>query len=407
MQIFWVAFALAALTAVVAATLVASAIGRFGFPVPLSERRLGNVDGLRGYLALAVVFHHFYVWIELSRLGGAWKPITINFLNQLGAGSVGLFFMATGLVFYPKILKGLKENAWPSIFLLRFFRIVPLVVFSFIIVSAVIEFRATVAPDFHYVARAMKWVSAYDEPDLLGYSNSRRVNAKVLWSLWYEWLFYLTILPISAGLMSVTRRNRLPTCIVPIALFITGFGAQFVSYLLDRQVSVLFYLPLFASGMLAYEIRARLWLSSHLQKPWVGGLAVISLLAGMLTTNTPYSASLPLFAFFFVCITCGNDLGGLLRSRGAIVLGECSFGIYLLHGVLLSVIFNDAGAALNPISTDKLPYLLPIITMLTVFIAATTYLLIEKPMIKLGRFLTHRMLDHRSEATARTLSTIP
>ena len=44
-----------ALVSMVAATAVGSLAVRAGFPLPMSDKRIGCVDGLRGYLALAVL----------------------------------------------------------------------------------------------------------------------------------------------------------------------------------------------------------------------------------------------------------------------------------------------------------------------------------------------------------------
>ena len=79
------------------ATVVADLAVRGGFPVPGGARRIGCVDGLRGYLALSVMIHHFAIWIQVTRLDGQWQPLTRNILNSMGSGAVALFFMTTGL----------------------------------------------------------------------------------------------------------------------------------------------------------------------------------------------------------------------------------------------------------------------------------------------------------------------
>lgn len=99
----------AAMTALVATTCVADRIGSLRFPLPPRDSRLGCLDGLRGLLALSVLIHHFCVWIGITQFGGRWSEPSSNLITQMGAGAVGLFFMTTGMVFYPRILKGLPR----------------------------------------------------------------------------------------------------------------------------------------------------------------------------------------------------------------------------------------------------------------------------------------------------------
>ncbi len=86
------------------------------------ETRMVCIDGLRGYLALGVVIHHFSIWFRLAALGWVLPPEPI--LANIGNGAVCLFFMITGALFYRKMVEGTFSAA--SFFVGRFFRIVPL-----------------------------------------------------------------------------------------------------------------------------------------------------------------------------------------------------------------------------------------------------------------------------------------
>src|SRR5574337_64431 len=89
----------------------------------------------RCLLCLAVVFHHFLVWMQMTRLGESWGPPHVNFFQMIGSGAVALFFMTTGLLFYPRIRSGFRANNWPAIFVGRVFRIIPMSVVSFALVT--------------------------------------------------------------------------------------------------------------------------------------------------------------------------------------------------------------------------------------------------------------------------------
>jgi peptidoglycan/LPS O-acetylase OafA/YrhL len=382
---FYAIFLLCALAALVVATVVADLIGRFRFPLPPEERRLGCVDGLRGYLALAVLTHHVLVWILTTRMGVAWGPLAIPFFNQLGVGAVGLFFMTTGLVFYPRVLAGLRRTPWLTVYISRLFRIVPLVTVGVGIITVIIMARTGAKPDLHYIGAAVHWISSRGEPPILGYPDSGRINAYVLWSLWYEWLFYLFLLPICAGAMDLVRALRLPSWVVPVALFVIGVGIDIAGVLLQFDPDGFVFLPVFAIGMLAFELQLRPKVRAALSKPYVAVIAAAGLLLGMATTAEPYFFSLPLFGFFFICVACGNGFGGILRSRGSYVLGECSFGIYVLHGIVLDVLFVDAGAILKPLGLTALPLLAPVAAVVVALVTAATFLLVERPAIQTGK----------------------
>ena len=168
---FFVNFALAGAVSATIATLVASGIGRSGFPLPLDDRRLGCVDGLRGYLAVSVLIHHFFIWIQATRLEGTWSPPSINGLNQLGAGSVGLFFMTTGLVFYPRVLRGFGGVSWPAVYTTRVFRIVPLIAASLSAITLLIVLRTGGIAYGRYPLDAAKWISTWGRTSIIRLSR--------------------------------------------------------------------------------------------------------------------------------------------------------------------------------------------------------------------------------------------
>jgi peptidoglycan/LPS O-acetylase OafA/YrhL len=403
MHQFLLVFAVSAAGALVVATLLASLIGRAGFPLPEQAKRLGCADGLRGYLALSVMLHHLYLWILTTHLGGTWRPPAIPVLNQLGAGGVALFFMTTGLVFYPRILAGLRTTSWITVYITRIFRILPLVTISVAVVVLVIVLRTGASPTLSFIGGSARWISSWAEVPLLGYPDSGRINAYVLWSLKYEWLFYLLLLPLCAAAMDIVRSRGGPSWLVPIALLVGTLAARLAGPSLD----VLHYLPLFAVGMLAFEVQRRPHFRGALTKPGVAAAALTALAAGASTTQVPYGASLPLFGFFFICVACGNDLFGLLRTRGARVLGECSFGLYLLHGIVLDLWFVEGRGVTIGAPTVALPVLGVAAAVIVVPLTAITYILIERPAIRLGKALALWVTGQGSQLDRSQLGAAP
>ena len=78
------------------ATLCAHGLARWRPPEPPAA--YAAIDGLRGYLALMVFVHHGAVWWGYLHTG-QWRPPPSRLMNNLGEGSVALFFMITALLF--------------------------------------------------------------------------------------------------------------------------------------------------------------------------------------------------------------------------------------------------------------------------------------------------------------------
>jgi peptidoglycan/LPS O-acetylase OafA/YrhL len=364
-----------------AAWFAAGLLARMGFPLP-QGRRLGEIDGLRGFLALAVMCHHYIFWVGYKS-SGLWLPPSLAFYNQLGKTGVGLFFMATGFVFYPRVLAGLRGNNWLGVYISRLFRIVPLLLVTVFVVTLIVMIETGLTPTRHYPLEVLSWVVGRQRP-LLGVPHSNIINAEVLWSIYYEWLFYFLLLPACA-----LARNFLQTrtWLVPAGLLIASLLAR------ETGRYVFTFAPLFAIGMLAFEARSRPAIVALLETRRVAAIALAGLILGMTFWSDPFDVlALPLFAFFFICVACGNDLFGLLGTRGARVLGEASYGIYLIHGIVLFLGFTFLPAERYPLVA------LPLLGLAVTLIAACGFLVIERPCIRLGHKLRRWLTERRSAA---------
>ncbi len=392
---FTLSFLFFYVASLVVAVVVGGALRRSGFPVPKGPR-FGNIDGLRGFLALSVLSHHFWIWTHVVVYGQPWSAADLPFVNQLGAGAVALFFMITGLVFYPTALKGIGHVFWPKVYIGRFFRIVPLVAVSFLLISLVIALRTGARPDASYARAALEWISAHREVPILGYADSGRVNALVLWSLWQEWLFYLFLLPAVALGLQVAKLAKLPSWIVPLLVLAVGAVAN-VAHLGGNMPT---FWPLFAAGMLTYELCAREAIRRWLATRPAAILATLAMIPAVTLTHHALSPAFFAFAFFFCCVAAGNRFGGIFSLPGAAVVGEISFGIYLLHGILLNLLFVDASSIVRSLPLAALPLLIPVLAAMIVLVTAATYLLIERPAWRFGKRLGERLRPAGSPAPA-------
>ena len=91
----------------------------------VNSSRTETIDGLRGFLATAVFFHHALIY-HLYLLSGIWQLPSSDFFIQLGQTGVSLFFMITGFLFFQKAIQSGGFIKWPSYIVSRIFRIGPI-----------------------------------------------------------------------------------------------------------------------------------------------------------------------------------------------------------------------------------------------------------------------------------------
>ena len=403
-------FYVAVVAALVAATGCGYLLVRLGFPVPEGGSRIGCIDGLRGYLALAVMCHHFSVWTHIAN-GGHWSQPKSAFMQSLGSGGVALFFMTTGLLFHRYVKNGFlapsgsksvaTAREWLKIIITRLFRIQPIIWCSVAVMVALIAVRVG-SSSAHWtgndVMQTFQWLFALQTmPIIFGYRPSGSLDAYVLWSLKYEWIFYLAILPICA-IITDFKPARIPPIAQAIFLLIASLVIRrFYAY------GVFQFLPLFAVGMIVDELKEMASVARPLRSIAATVLAVAALLIGMNRHVLPSTASqLALYGFFFLCVACGNSVFGLLKYRAARVLGECSYGIYIVHGTVLYAAFIFLGVQPRPAVL-----VLPMLAVATVIVAACCYLTIERPGNNFGKRLAQRIVHRRINARSPELEVAP
>src|SRR5262249_44645534 len=108
---------------------------------------------------------------------------------------------------------------------------------------------------------------------------------------------------------------------------------------------------------------------------------------------------LPAYGVFFIAVACGNSFFGLLRTRGALLLGECSYSIYLLHGTILYLLFVVGAPIINALSTSEIPAALPLTALIIACVASVSFRFIERPAINLGKIVASRLSSPRIVST--------
>jgi peptidoglycan/LPS O-acetylase OafA/YrhL len=308
--------------------------------------RYASIDGLRGYLAFFVFLHHAAIWFFYLRTG-SWQVPPSNFYTQLGQASVVLFFMITGFLFFSKLLDARKKNIdWEKLYVSRVLRLTPLYLVSmvaFLFIVAVLSDWQLKDPSSRIAKDAIRWLgfTILGTPKINGIDDAFIILAGVTWSLPYEWFFYFS-LPV----LSLLTGGR------PSLVFRLIGVASLVAFLLWQPLP--YHVLPFLGGMLAaLGVRVER-LRRRALGPEAGLIASLALFTAYAGFPTAY-AFMPqcLLGLAFFVIACGSTLFGMLRTRGARALGELTYSVYLLHGILLFVFFRfivgiDAARMMSP-----------------------------------------------------------
>ena len=337
--------------------------------------RSSPLDALRGILATAVICHHFvvtYFW----KTTGTWIPPKSAVLNNLGAVPVSLFFMITGFLFFGKIYQRCPD--FLDIFKSRVLRIMPLYVFAliFVILLSLYETGFAFTTLRELGKEAFKWL-VFSGGSFNGFIHSNIMTAGVHWTLRYEWLFYLT-LPVIAALVNKAWYGKYSLASMMV------FAAITVCMMLGIVKPAL--LLLFVAGFIPVLIKRHFPQSiAYMTHPLVS-VAALLLMACAMKLEAYSVLQITTLAVPFLILALGNDLFGLLASRGLKSLGEVSYSLYLTHGVVLYIAFSilHLYSFENTRLTDFVVYF-PAILFTVALFSYVTFNWVEKPFIRVRK----------------------
>lgn len=333
------------------------------------------LDGFRGYLAFGVFLHHAVVWFFYLH-GAGWGLPPPGVYQELGLFCVDFFFMITAFLFVGKLIDGRSRPVdWLHLYVSRVLRIVPLYLLA-VTVLCVLAGVATQwtlnEPVGALLAHVGRWL-LFDfaaMPDINGLAATPILISFVIWSLKYEWLFYLS-LPVLAALLRVR---------VPPLLLAACAGLLLLACL---TLPKLFFPFSFVLGAVAAAVARTPRLAAPFSSPVAGAVALCAL-AALLFLPLPHIVSLGCMLVSFCAIACGNGLFGILTHRAAVELGEASYGVYLLHGLVLSGTLLFVVGADRVAHMDAATYWLVAggIGALVAVVASTTYCVLELPLLR-------------------------
>lgn len=371
------------------ALTVAALINRTGWiELPVGETRIGCIDGLRGYLALCVMVHHFVIWLAVLQ-GSGWQAPSNHVFQNFGQGAVALFFMVTGALFYRKVVRGFWGTNWGALFTSRIFRLTPLMWFAFVVVNLVVMTEHDLHPmTREYITRALKWLFFLGLPPLNGF-DAGRVVAYAPWTLMYEWMCYLALplLAIALGATQLAGYRLVLLTMLTAASALTNW-MWFPSGTVGTFLSL--FVP-FLLGMIAFEINQVPQVRRALMSPGAAcfGFAALGFELSMFPGSFAFVPCILLGCFFFP-VVAGNSYFGAFAARPSILLGEASYGIYLLHGIVLYVALSHSGALMASYGPSAFWVALPFLITIVVVASVAAHRWIELPMMVFGKSLAQR-----------------
>jgi len=383
-----------AITIVLLSLLTVSVLNRWFKMQPPAAGRYVAIDGLRGYLAFFVFLHHADLWYYRRLFNLLMQPPS-RLYTHFGPTSVSYFFMITAFLFISKLIHAKDRRInWQQLYLSRIFRIMPLYLFAmlilFLIVARLSHFTLH-QPWWQVAAQLLGWIG-FMQPDINQIGYTWKIIAGVTWSLSYEWLFYSSLPFWWAWLLSkATRWYVLLGALIAMAAFTTIILIYFPRDIPEKLT------PFTAGIVTAFLIRnpkiQRVAKSIYASVMIPILLAIVVLFYHDSLSPVPYLCNW----LIFIAIAGGNTLFGLLSHKASFLLGQISYSLYLLHGLLLFSLFRFI-PGIRPFATQS-PVIfwsvIAVIGILLTVICTFTFYYIEQPGINAMPRLTAKPVRYR------------
>jgi len=343
--------------------------------------RYSALDGLRGFAALSVFVFHLIVTHRFIETG-VWTVPDSRFYALLGPVGVSLFFMITGFLFWKKMLHVKGRPCWIDLYIGRLFRIGPVYLFVVLVMFCIVFARTGFQlqePIGVVAGSLLQWLAlgAIDtQPDVNGY-RATHVLAGVTWTIAYEWAFY-------ASLMATAyfARGRTHFIFVPGALALSLAGKVFL-HIDAMGFAALFLLGMAVASLLHENMKLRI---PHA----LSSAMVLALMLAVFTTsrNGYETVTAILLALVFYLVCSGTTIYGLLTTTSARRLGNISYSLYLMQGLVLTLVFAVTPVRDFAMASPQNYWLIGIVCVAALLLgSALGYVLIERPGIALGRHI--------------------
>lgn len=339
-----------------------------------------EIDGLRGYLAFFVFLHHSYIWSNYLKTN-KWEEPESNLFNQFGQTSVTFFFIITAFLFINKLIDKKKiDFDWNKYIISRFFRMFPMYFFSIILVLIIVCFETNFELKetlIDTIQSSLSWVifGINGSVNINSLENTFQINSGVSWSLPYEWMFYF-LLPVFAVFLKVKVNYKV----------LLSFILFFLIILYINQSSLKKFIPFLGgifSALLLKNINC-----INLKKIKFTFIGLILIFISIFYFNSG-RATIPVIisTFIFILIASGNSFFGIFSNTFSRKFGQITYSIYLIHGIVLFVVFHYIIGYEKASKLSELKYwgIISITVFPVILLSQITYKYIELPLMNIHK----------------------
>lgn len=371
-----------------------------GLRIDTPQHKYSSIDGLRGFLATFVFICHSSLWY--FRTHPNIQGTGLDIFSNLGPAAVSYFFMITSFLFFSKLIEARSGKLdWLKLYVGRVTRIMPLytvvVLILFTMVAIVSHFMIRESlPDL--LTHAIQWMF-FMEPDINQVRQTRLIIYGVQWSLAFEWMFYCS-LPI-LGALFFRIRSSLTTILFSSFFLVIFLIIIFKVYDFRAWNGLLQFLGGLPAALLSKNKKVRALCS----KSWMSAIWIVGFVFALIY----FYDSIQIVHFIFISIlftgiACGNDMFGLLTTKICRQLGQISYSIYLVHGLVLFTTFYFV-IGFNNITKMSLTKYWSIICLCTIpliIVTCITFRFVEKRGIDSAKKITDRikrLFDYESPSS--------
>jgi peptidoglycan/LPS O-acetylase OafA/YrhL len=348
---------------------------------PGAATRIEYIDALRSIAALSVLFAHIAAYLarqpDAPELAIQFRRVVLDHFD-LGLFGVALFFFISGFVVPFSLLKG---NGLREFWIHRTFRLYPPFWFSLIAIILVEGVIHQKAFSLYRVASNATMV-----PQLFGASPM----SGIYWTLFVEMIFYLLCSVLYAFRLLGDLRVTAASVIILSALTALPLLINAITGTSFPVKYIMFHLSFLFSGTLV-----RLCLDDARTNRVALLMSVLGLQLLLAAISTGVMPSTPPgFGFFtsqsnlaaYAVATVVFLLAVKLQrpsSPNLVRLGRNSYSLYLLHWPVIAVMLTMLPSASSQLA-------IPLILFGTTFsmlVAELSFRLLERPCIRMGRYL--------------------
>jgi peptidoglycan/LPS O-acetylase OafA/YrhL len=329
-----------------------------------------SIDGLRGYLALAVCIHHSVIAFYAQH-GHAWQNPPSVFYTLLGQVAVAVFFMITGFLFWQKALRHGGKLPVKSLYLGRVKRLTPAYAGSLVLMVC----AAALPWGTHHISDITMKDIVQNVLLFKGFRTLSDING-VYWSLVWEWRFYV-LLPLAAWTL---RWWRGWGACIPVGVLMG---------LVIRKPEHAVVLYFVAGGLAVYGqqwwVKSRTLHATRLRAWGLDALVIAALAIVFACADSAYGWWQAVVLYVaFQAVVCGASLGGVLQHEASKILGSFSYSFYLLHCIVLYVALHTMRAVgVDVAQMDMFTYMcwLPWIVLVIGIVALVSFRVCEYPFL--------------------------